>query len=105
MEQFIGELFRHGRHQIAMLTEEVNVFVIRSRFEGVDFNRICRPVLEKKPESLLGKLSGGELFHELRAADPLAPSLGDQPIDSVNELFGFVGIHFDNHRSFLMLAL
>src|SRR5690348_17713340 len=33
MEQLVRELFRHSRHQITMLTKEVDVFMIRSRFE------------------------------------------------------------------------
>src|SRR6187399_981755 len=80
-----------------MLTKEVDMFVIRRRLQRVDFNGVRRPVFEKQPERLLGKVSRCQSFHEWCAADPFPPALGDLPVDSVDELFGFLGVHFQNH--------
>jgi hypothetical protein len=57
MHQFIGQFFRHGRHQIAMFTKEVDVFVIGRRLEGIDLNGVRRPVLKEQPEGFFREFS------------------------------------------------
>ena len=88
-----------------MLTKEVDMLVIRRRLQGVDFNGVRGPVLEKQPERFLGKVSRCQSFHELRTADPLLPALGDLALDSVDVCFGLIAIALEVHRLFLIMWL
>jgi hypothetical protein len=85
-----------------MFTKKMDVLMIRSRFQGVDLNGIRSPVLKKQPEGFFGKFSRDQSFHELRAAHPLLPTIGDLPIKPIDVSFGFLAIHFNIHGGALL---
>src|SRR5215471_5464437 len=82
-----------------MLTEKVDVFVIRSRFQGIDLDGVRGPILKKKPKGFLGKFSHHQSLHELRAANPLLPALGHLSVNSVDTGLRILRTHLNVHQS------
>ncbi len=47
MNQLVGQFLSHGRHEIPMLSEKMDVLVIGRRLERIDLDRVGRPVLKE----------------------------------------------------------
>src|SRR5438128_6896895 len=93
MDQLVGELLRHWAHEIAMLSEKMNVLVIRGRLHGIDLDRIGSPVFKKQPQSGARKSSRSELFHKSAVRYSLFPSCSDLLVKLIDERFRFNAIH------------
>src|ERR1043166_3271654 len=82
-----------------MLTKKMDVLMIRSGFESIDFDRVGAPIFEEEPKCLLRKFSGDERLHKLGITHPLLPSIGNLPIDFIDIGFGVIPAHFNIHQS------
>src|SRR4029077_19849654 len=90
MNELIGELLRHGSHEVAMLAKKGYVFVIGGGLDGIYFNGIRTPVLEKKAQRLPREGAGFEGTHERAVRYPFFPSLLNSRIEIVHISFRFL---------------
>src|SRR5207249_11672786 len=93
MHKLIGELLRHRRHEIAMLSEKMDVLMIRSRLDGIDLDRIGSPVLKEQPQRAARQSPPSELLHKVAVGNPFLPSRGDFLVELTDKVLRVYTIH------------
>jgi len=67
--------------------------MIRSRFDGIDLNRIGSPVLKEQPQRRARQSPPSELFHEGAVGNPFSPSCGDFLVELIDKGLRLYTIH------------
>ena len=97
MNQLVGQFLRHGRHEIPMLSEKVDVLVIGRDLERIDLDGVSRPVLEKQPQRFFRQRSRRQSLHELGIGHALLPAFRHLAVNFIDAGFGFGSLQFYVH--------
>ena len=93
MHKLIGEFLRHRRHEIAMLSEKMDVLVVGGGLDGIDLDRIGSPVLKEQPQRAARQSPPSELLHEGAVGNPFLPSCGDFLVELIDKGLRLYTIH------------
>src|SRR5262245_18935946 len=93
MDQLVGELLRHGHHEITGLPEKVDVLVIGGRLQSIDLDGVSAPVLKKQPQGGARQSSRSQPLHKSTVRHPLFPSGSDFFVEVVDEALCLSTVH------------
>src|SRR5687767_2976555 len=105
MNQLIGQLCCHGRHEVPMLAKKRNVLMVGGSLQRVDLDGIRAPVLKKNLQDFLGKLSRSQLLHKGPVGHSFLPALGDFAVMLIDQRFGLPVIDRGRHLILLYLLI